>query len=102
MKKLIKIFKNLLINYFNKIMKSYEYENKHGDDDFETVKEFEIKFGKHKGKKFKNLPYDYCDWIVSRKVLTTDVKEEYQKTNYLIQQYLTYRLIHETPPELLE
>jgi len=69
--------------------------------DFDDIKELKIFFGKYKNKKYKNIPYDYVNWLYQRKVLITDIADKYKEQNILIQQYLFYRLVSENPPELI-
>jgi len=60
------------------------------DSPAKHVANWEVKFGKHKGKKYKNLPIVYIQWCLKNDVINN---EDVQ--NYCSRRYFKYCLRNE-------
>lgn len=62
------------------------------------VADWTVKFGKYKGEKFSDLPDEYVEWLLESNfflkpstVENIELRERYNKTNKMINDYLIYK-----------
>ena len=68
----------------------------------DKVRDWTIKFGKYKGEKFSDLPDEYVDWLVESnfftkesKVEDMELRERYNRTNKMINDYLIWKSMND-------